>query len=121
MRVPEPMQDIYRRFFEQVPDAIPPRPRAPERRAAGPPAEVTYQQEVDQRARQERLDADLARRLQLASLMDPEDGFQPQRRRNNDDFGSGNAARHFMNEASPDGTEAPLSPLEWYRRHSDTL
>ena len=97
MRVPEPIQVMYRQVFRAAADAIPapaPLPGA----ARGPPPEVTYQQEMDQRRRQERLDADLARRLQLASLMDPDDEPRGHRGADPDIWGLGNAARHFMND-----------------------
>lgn len=104
MRVPEPIQMIYRQVFR---DALNPIPPPPPRPAAAEPArdiprgplpEVTYQQEMDQRRRQERLDADLARRLQLATLMDPDDDVRPHRRGDLDLPGLGNVARHFLND-----------------------
>ena len=104
MRVPEPIQVIYRQVFGAARDAAPPPPppppaAAPARNARnGPPPEVTYQQEMDESRRQERLDADLARRLQLASLMDNDDEPRARRRGNPDILGLGNAARHFMND-----------------------
>ncbi|KAK3715867.1 hypothetical protein LTR37_006850 [Vermiconidia calcicola] len=101
MRVPEPIQVMYRQVYRVAADPVPPPPPNPAATGRngrpGPPPEVTYQQEIDQRRLQERLDADLARRLQLASLMEPEN--EPRvRRRGDDNFGLGNAARHFMND-----------------------
>lgn len=104
--VPEPMQAIYRRAFgapdQQPPVAegrIPiPVPAVPRPNRAGP---LTYTEEANQRQRQERLDADLARRLQLASLLEPEDepqGNPRRRRRDAETWGLGNAAGHFMND-----------------------
>lgn len=94
MRVPEPIQVIYRRVFGAV------NPNPPPQLAQQPPApqaEMTYQQEIEQRRQQERLDADLARRLQLASLLESDE--QPPRRSHRDEtWGLGNAAGHFMNE-----------------------
>lgn len=103
MRVPEPIQMIYRHVFRDAVGPMPPPPApAPahaHRAARGPLPEVTYQQELDARRRQERLDADLARRLQLQTLIDPEDGILPRRRGNDIDLiGLGNAARNFMND-----------------------
>lgn len=107
MRVPEPIQIIYRQFFNGAadPDRPPPppardnavpNPRPP--RDAQRRGEVTYQQELDQRRRQERLDADLARRLQLASLFEPEDDNAPQNRPEAEVWGVGNAAGNFMGD-----------------------
>lgn len=101
MRVPEPIQVIYRQVFRAAVDPMPPpapagRPLPSARR--GPPPEVTYQRDLDQRRRQERLDADLARRLQLASLMDPEDDGPGRRRTDPETWGLGNAGDHFMND-----------------------
>lgn len=117
MRVPEPVRVIFRRVVDaaggmplpgqwqqqqqnqQPPPNVPGRARqAP----AAPPPEVTYQQELDNRREQERADAELARRLQLASLWDNDDPAQPIPRRRpppeDQTWGIGNAAGHFMNE-----------------------
>ncbi|TKA82074.1 hypothetical protein B0A55_01516 [Friedmanniomyces simplex] len=96
MRVPEPIQAIYRRVYNAAnpapPEAAPP--------AEGVhPRERTYREEIEHRRRQERLDAELARRLQLASLIGNED--QPPRQENarqTETWGLGNAAGHFMND-----------------------
>ena len=103
MRVPEPIQVIYRQVFRAAVDPMAPPPPVPAPGAAtparrGPPPEATYQQELDQRRRQERLDADLARRLQLASLMDPEDENHARRQADPETWGLGNAADHVMND-----------------------
>lgn len=103
--LPEPINVLYRQVFraDAAPEPPPaPRPREPAARAprAGPPPEVTYQQELDRRREQELTDADLARRLQFASIWDPLDGDEPPRRRDRDEevLGLGNAARHFLND-----------------------
>lgn len=103
MRVPEPIQAIFRQIVGVGPIQPRPPPGAPAaarpepvpagNARRGPLPEVTYQQEVDRRRRQERLDADLARRLQLASLIGPDDDNNlPQ-----EPLGLGNVAGHFMN------------------------
>ncbi|KAK1051734.1 hypothetical protein LTR74_016699 [Friedmanniomyces endolithicus] len=95
MRVPEPIQAIYRRVYNAAGHAQPipaPPPQAVQ------PHERTYQQEMDHRRRQERLDAELARRLQLASLMETQDQNLPRARPHTETWGLGNAAGHFMNE-----------------------
>lgn len=83
MRVPEPVED---------PGLLPPpgiaRVQRPRR-----PRPATYIEEINQRRRQERVDEDLARRLQTISL-DDEDyqgGI-------GDIHGIGNGADHFMNQ-----------------------
>ncbi|KAK0269710.1 hypothetical protein LTR35_014602 [Friedmanniomyces endolithicus] len=95
MRVPEPIQAIYRRVYNAAGHAQPipaPPPQAVQ------PHERTYQQEMDHRRRQERLDAELARRLQLTSLMETQDQNLPRARPHTETWGLGNAAGHFMNE-----------------------
>lgn len=96
--VPDPIQVMYRRVFQAAGEAVPPRTARPERNRTGSLPEVTYQREMDERRRQERLDADLARRLQLASLLEPEGEARPRRRGDEETWGLGNAARHFMND-----------------------
>lgn len=115
MRVPEPIRFIYQQVFGAAADraapfpppplgggvGVPPPERAPapaREARRGPLPEVTYQQELDQRRRQERLDADLARRLQLASLLDPDDNNNAHRRPEAEQLGLGNVAGHFLNE-----------------------
>ena len=111
MRVPEPVRVIFRRVMDAAGGMPPPPPPLQQQRGAqhAPPAEplpeVTYQQELDNRRRQERADEELARRLQLASFWeDDNEGQQrqpPARRRrppNDNTWGVGNAAGHFMNE-----------------------
>ena len=86
MRVPEPIQFLYNRVFGGLADLVEPIPPPPmgaaapaaaaaaapaDRTRRRPPRDVNYRQEMDQRRTQERLDADLARRLQLATLMEP--------------------------------------------------
>ena len=110
MRVPEPIRFFYQQVFGAAGDRAgpippppfgggvgvpPPAPRPAQEARRGPLPEVTYQQELDQRRRQERLDADLARRLQLASLLEPEDNNNAHRR---PDVGLGNVAGHFLND-----------------------
>ena len=109
-RVPEPIQIIYRQVFRAAavgPIPPPPPVAAPAAApAADPPRstrsgtrpELIYQEEIEQRRRQERLDADLARRLQLASLMEPDDDRPAQRREDGRMWGLGNAAGHLMND-----------------------
>ena len=105
MRVPEPVRVMFRRVMDAAggmpPLNIPPPPMGANVRQPppAPPPEVTYQQEMDERQRQERADADLARRLQLASLWEDDD--RPPRRRaagEDNTWGVGNAAGHFLNE-----------------------
>ncbi|KAK5710242.1 hypothetical protein LTR17_019077 [Elasticomyces elasticus] len=91
MRVPEPIQVLYRRVFNAA-NLEQPAPPLVE----GPPPERTYREEMEHRRTQERLDADLARRLQLASLMETED--QPRRAPHTEMWGLGNAAGHFLND-----------------------
>lgn len=108
IRVPEPVQILYRRVFGNAPrdgaaDLAVAEPAANPRMGAagarsGPPVEVTYQQEMDNRRRQENLDADLARRMQFASLSDQEDEPPTHRRGATETWGFGNAANHFLNE-----------------------
>lgn len=95
MRVPEPIQVIYRQLCGA---AAGPLPVPPNQQARQPPRQRTYQDEMSNRRRQERLDADLARRLQLASLMEPAGGPDPARQAHDETWGLGNAAGHFMNE-----------------------
>lgn len=77
----------------------PPAPMPRDAPPGGPFPEVTYQQEIDNRRRQERLDADLARRLQFQAMLNPDDDGRPRRRGNDIDLvGLGNAARNFMND-----------------------
>lgn len=92
MRVPEPIQILYRRVF----DAARPQPVPPPNEEAV--RDRTYAQEIENRRRQERLDADLARRMQLASLFDPDDRPRARRREDADGWGLGNVAGHFMND-----------------------
>lgn len=102
MRVPEPIRVMYRRVFDAAAvQAQPPPPRGAvnaEQDQDVRPREWTYQQELEHRRRQERLDADLARRMQLASFMEPEYDATPQRRADTEAWGIGNAAGHFMND-----------------------
>ncbi|KAF2765347.1 hypothetical protein EJ03DRAFT_280251 [Teratosphaeria nubilosa] len=92
MRVPEPIRLLYRRVFDASPPDM-------QRRQTAPAMDRTYQDEMEQRRRQERLDADLARRMQLASLMEADDDTVPPRRRAEmETWGLGNAAGHFMND-----------------------
>jgi hypothetical protein len=93
MRVPEPIQALYRR----VRDATGPPPNDAGARPRQPP---TYHEELYQRGRQERQDAALARRLQLASLMEPADEDPPERRqRDVEAWGlAPNEGGHFLND-----------------------
>ncbi|KXS97586.1 hypothetical protein AC578_5759 [Pseudocercospora eumusae] len=99
MRVPEPILPVLERVMGAAGMPLPPRPanaRAPrqDRRER-----LTYQDELDQRRRQERLDEDLARRLQLASLFDHDDE-PPDRHRMADVrvWGVEHEGGHFMND-----------------------
>ena len=103
MRVPEPIRALYRRVFDAARVAAPPAVPA----SGGGPAEQrndnrdarTYADELEGRRRQERLDADLARRMQLASFMNPDDDLPtPHQRANAEVYGVGNAAGHLMND-----------------------
>ncbi|KAK4542186.1 hypothetical protein LTR36_007033 [Oleoguttula mirabilis] len=103
MRVPEPIRVIYRRMFDAAGAGPAERPApAPvdqeQEREAARPRERTYQQELDHRRRQERSDAALARRMQLASLIGPGDEPPVRHRVGVDTFGLGNAAGHFLND-----------------------
>jgi hypothetical protein len=102
MRIPEPVQHVFRHVFRDALNPIPPPPPrggVPGEFPRGPAPEVTYQQEMDNRHRQERLDEDLARRLQLQTLLDPDDFLPPRWRGHDIDLvGLGNAARNFMND-----------------------
>ncbi|KAM3421844.1 putative E3 ubiquitin-protein ligase ARI3 [Cercospora zeina] len=75
MRVPEEIQVIYRRVMNAAGIPIAADPHPPE---GGYVAEYrrqrTYNEELEHRQRQERLDADLARRMQLGLLLDVEVG-----------------------------------------------
>lgn len=113
MRVPEPMRMIYRRVFD---GGAPRPPDVP----GGPPGEPigavaagrhgqglqirTYTEEMEQRRRQERDDADLARRMQLHSIVGDPAADASRRRRPNvhpeeqNVINYGNNAEHHMNE-----------------------
>lgn len=117
MRVPEPIQIIYQRVRDAT-GLGPPLPISPPGLAAAPGIPLpdaqtdrtrreqrqqqqrTYREELDQRRRQEQDDEDLARRLQLTSLWEPDDQPRDRNRRRTelDPFGIGNAAGHFMND-----------------------
>jgi len=101
MRVPEPVPFIYGRMFNVGRHAPAPAPQGDERGHQQQNARFgdrTYQDEMERRRRQERLDEDLARRLQLASLMNPEDEPLARRPAQTEIWGFGNAAGHFMND-----------------------
>lgn len=90
MRVPEPLLPILERVIGAPDHTLPRRARPPR---------PTYQDELDQRRRQERLDEDLARRLQLASLFGPDDGPRDRHRAADiQAWGLEHEAGHFMNE-----------------------
>ncbi|KAK5109034.1 hypothetical protein LTR62_007582 [Meristemomyces frigidus] len=99
MRAPEPIQVLYRMVYGAQPLVAPaaaPRDEAPR---PAPPRPRSYQRELDDRRRQERVDEDLARRLQLATIFDNDDDNLPMRRRPGEEtYGIGNAAGHFMND-----------------------
>ncbi|KAK4495956.1 hypothetical protein PRZ48_013224 [Zasmidium cellare] len=98
-RIPEPIQVIYRRAFgAPEPGQVPPPPTNDPPRPVQRPRNPTYTEEIDQRQRQERLDEDLARRMQLASLLEPEDDRRARRRADLETWGLGNAGGHFLNE-----------------------
>lgn len=112
MRVPQPMRMIYRRVF----DGGVPRPAegtgAPRGEPVGAVASGgrgqglqirSYTEEIEQRRRQERDDADLARRMAVHSVLD--DSVDPARRRRREVhpeeanvINLGNSAEHFMND-----------------------
>lgn len=104
MRVPEPIRVIYRRVLDAAgagPAQQPLHVAAAEQLdqvGTAAPGVPTYQQELEQRRRQERSDAALARRMQLASLIEPGDEPSPRQRAELDTFGLGNAAGHFLND-----------------------
>lgn len=99
MRVPQPIQIIYRRAFGgPAPRPVDVPVVASTARQDDLPRQPTYMAEMDQRRRQERLDEDLARRLQLATLIDPDNEPQGRRRADVETWGLGNAAGHFMND-----------------------
>lgn len=87
MRVPEEVRVVYQRVMDAAGIPVPP----PNAAAAAPPPPPTphararpvstYDEELAQRRRQERLDADLARRLQLGLILNPEDGEEAGRPR----------------------------------------
>ncbi|PPJ56808.1 hypothetical protein CBER1_05941 [Cercospora berteroae] len=107
MRVPEEIQVVYRRVMNAAGIPVPGDPQQP---AGGYVAEYrrqrTYNEEIEHRRRQERLDAELARRMQLGLLLEVEvelEDEEPRRSRhrvaheaawglNNNDQG------HFMND-----------------------
>ncbi|KAK5132691.1 hypothetical protein LTR08_008735 [Meristemomyces frigidus] len=104
MMVPQPVMVMYQRLFaaeaNQAP--LPPAAEQQPRRGAERREVATYQQELDQRRLQEHQDADLARRMQLASLWEPEDEPPAHQRAHHraraDTFGLDNAAGHFLND-----------------------
>ncbi|KAK4570187.1 hypothetical protein LTR86_002267 [Recurvomyces mirabilis] len=108
MRVPEPVQVLLRRVYAAPQAAAPAQPvpgpnQAFARNDAPPPTprrrDRTYRQELNDRQRQEQQDEDLARRLQLATLLgNNHDDTNPRQRQRDETFGLGNAAGHFMND-----------------------
>lgn len=109
MRVPEPVQVLYRRVFPAAgpmtgEGANAPQGRLERRLRPGPMPEQTYQQEMDARREQERADEELARRMQFANLADEgvgEGGDRPSPHSQGADretWGIGNQAGHFLNE-----------------------
>lgn len=113
MRVPEPMRMIYRRVFDsgmprpaEVPGGPPGEPVGPlYANGRGQGLQIrTYTEEMEQRRRQERDDADLARRMQVHSIIgDPAVDARRQRHRRvhpeeENVVSLGNAAEHFMND-----------------------
>lgn len=111
MQIPEPVRFMFDQglnaAINALPRAAPAQNPAPGRRpqnaangrirGGGMRAAMTYQEEMDARRRQERLDADLARRMQMADLGVNNDG-RPRRQPGDDNFGFGNAARHLLND-----------------------
>lgn len=107
MRVPEPMRMIYRRVFDSgMPrdgNGAPAGPVYANGRGEGLQIR-TYTEEMEQRRRQERDDADLARRMQAHSIVgDPAIDARRQRHRRihpeeENVISLGNAAEHFMND-----------------------
>lgn len=69
MRVPDEVSVVFRRVMDAAGIPVQAPPAAPTQARRQP----TYDEELDQRRRQERLDADLARRMQLGLILNPED------------------------------------------------
>ena len=107
MRVAEPMRTMYRRVFDSgMPRAADGEPVGPVYAGGrGEGLQIrTYTEEMEQRRRQERDDAELARRMQAYSLVgDPSIDARRQRHRRvhpeeENVIALGNAAEHFMND-----------------------
>ena len=100
MRVPEPLQNIYRAVFRDVPQnpffAAAAGPA--QNPANGQRARPTYQDELDQRQRQEREDAEFARRLWMASILGRDDDDAPPPRLDADFREFRAAARNFWED-----------------------
>ena len=107
MRVAEPMRTMYRRVFDSgMPRAADGEPVGPVYAGGrGEGLQIrTYTEEMEQRRRQERDDAELARRMQAYSIVgDPSIDARRQRHRRihpeeENVIALGNAAEHFMND-----------------------
>jgi hypothetical protein len=107
MRVAEPMRTMYRRVFDSgMPRAADGEPVGPVYAGGrGEGLQIrTYTEEMEQRRRQERDDAELARRMQAYSIVgDPAIDARRQRSRRmhpeeENVIALGNAAEHFMND-----------------------
>lgn len=97
-RIPEPIQVIYRRAFGAPEPEQQRQPDARNDRPADHQRQRTYLEELEHRRRQEQTDAELARRMQLATLFDGEEEPRQRRREASETWGLGNAAGHFMND-----------------------
>lgn len=111
MRVPEDVQVVYRRVFDAQ-AARPGGARAPAVREIpvrrGEFRVDTYAEEVEARRRQERLDEDLARRMQYQNVMDAAD--RTRHRYREETIGLGNAAGHHLNEDFRRSGRGPGAP-----------
>ncbi|GAB7357072.1 hypothetical protein MBLNU459_g7887t1 [Dothideomycetes sp. NU459] len=94
MRVPELIPIIRRRLFDD-PAPVPPTAAPDPRARNNPNPALTYQQELDARRRQERLDEALARRLQIGG--EPAGAQRPRHEDANEEV-FGNAGGHFLND-----------------------
>lgn len=79
----------------QIPAAAERPPQEQPARLRRPRPPNNYHQEINERRRQERMDEELARRLQRAAINDPDDDYQGGI---GDIHGVGNGAGHFMNQ-----------------------
>jgi hypothetical protein len=115
MRVAEPMRTMYRRVFDSGARAADGQPVGPVYAGGrGEGLQIrTYTEEMEQRRRQERDDAELARRMQVHSIVgEPSIDARRQRHRRvhpeeENVIAVGNAAEHFMNDDFRRTTRGP--------------